>query len=328
MGNMGIDIYYYSGTGNSYHVAKELQRRMPEINLIPIVSHLERDTIETKATSIGFVFPTYNMLLPVPVIKFLNKVNLEESKYIFAIATRAQSPERAIKSLENKLKRKGKNLDVSFVVTMGGNCEGSFLPVFPTKEVISSLESQLQNKLDFIQKTIMVKGKYREKDIPPFSLNELVGNFGAFITPILFLFGEKLIENTNISIDYYSDMTCNGCGICEKVCLSKKIIIVDNKPIWQKDIKCFLCFSCFNYCPSRSIMIDKSSSDIEIINRYHDKSRRYHHPDITAHDISLQKNICSFDNNISNNPKGLNLSIINLIYKIFHSRNSKESRRG
>lgn len=35
---MGADIYYFSGTGNSFHVAKELQKRVPEVNLIPIVS--------------------------------------------------------------------------------------------------------------------------------------------------------------------------------------------------------------------------------------------------------------------------------------------------
>lgn len=286
---MEIDIYYFSGTGNSMHVAKELQRRMPEINLIPIVSLLDEDVIETKADSVGIVFPTYNMLPPVPVIKFLKKADFRTSRYIFAIATRAQSPERAIASVEKKLKRKGKNLDTSFVLTMGGNCEGAFVPVFPTKEVISKLEAQLQNKLDFIQKVIMVQEKYREKDIAPFSIKELAGNFAAFLMPLLLLFGEKLIESTNIEIKYYTDSTCTGCGLCKKVCLSKKIKIIDDKPVWQKSVKCFLCFSCFNYCPSQSIMIHNGSSNADRILRYSDKSRRYHHPEISANDISSQK---------------------------------------
>ena len=35
---MSTEIYYFSGTGNSLHVAKELQKRMPETKLIPILS--------------------------------------------------------------------------------------------------------------------------------------------------------------------------------------------------------------------------------------------------------------------------------------------------
>jgi flavodoxin len=30
---MGIEVYYFSGTGNSLHVAKELQKRIPEIQI-------------------------------------------------------------------------------------------------------------------------------------------------------------------------------------------------------------------------------------------------------------------------------------------------------
>jgi flavodoxin len=46
MGN--LEIYYFSGTGNSLYVAKELQKRIPESNLIPIVSLLKRHVIETN----------------------------------------------------------------------------------------------------------------------------------------------------------------------------------------------------------------------------------------------------------------------------------------
>jgi len=43
---MSTEIYYFSGTGNSLHVAKELQKRLPETNLIPIVSLLNKDVIK------------------------------------------------------------------------------------------------------------------------------------------------------------------------------------------------------------------------------------------------------------------------------------------
>jgi flavodoxin len=42
---MNIDIYYYSGTGNSLYVAREFQKRIPEANLVPIMRLLRRGAI-------------------------------------------------------------------------------------------------------------------------------------------------------------------------------------------------------------------------------------------------------------------------------------------
>lgn len=82
-----MEIYYFSGTGNSLYIAKELQKRIPEINLISIVSLLKKDNIETNAKTVGFVFPIHRMTIPIPVKKFLKKLYLKSASYIFAIAT-------------------------------------------------------------------------------------------------------------------------------------------------------------------------------------------------------------------------------------------------
>lgn len=46
---MSPEIYYFSGTGNSLHVAKELQKRIPQTKLISIVSLLKKEVIETSS---------------------------------------------------------------------------------------------------------------------------------------------------------------------------------------------------------------------------------------------------------------------------------------
>ena len=61
-----VNIYYFSGTGNSLYIAKELQKRIPETILIPMLSLLEKESISTKANIIGLVFPIYLTSLPVP----------------------------------------------------------------------------------------------------------------------------------------------------------------------------------------------------------------------------------------------------------------------
>ena len=61
---MSTEIYYFSGTGNSLHVAKELQKRIPETKLIPIVSLVNRESVTTNGKTVGFVFPHYASSLP------------------------------------------------------------------------------------------------------------------------------------------------------------------------------------------------------------------------------------------------------------------------
>jgi formate hydrogenlyase subunit 6/NADH:ubiquinone oxidoreductase subunit I len=45
--------------------------------------------------------------------------------------------------------------------------------------------------------------------------------------------------------------TCNGCKLCEKICPTGSINIIDSKPIWSKT--CEQCMRCVNFCPTESI---------------------------------------------------------------------------
>ena len=44
-----MEIFYFSGTGNSLHVARELGRRFPGAILIPIMTALRMEPVETRA---------------------------------------------------------------------------------------------------------------------------------------------------------------------------------------------------------------------------------------------------------------------------------------
>ena len=94
-------------------------------------------------------------------------------------------------------------------------------------------------------------------------------------------------------IVFYSDSKCNSCGLCEKICLSEKIKLVNGKPNWLNEVKCFGCFACINYCPQNAIKI-KSQFQFK---SYTDANGRYHHPEVTYKDIAQQKVITLRDFN-------------------------------
>jgi len=280
-----VEIYYFSGTGNSLHVARELQKRIPESKLIPMISLLNEDIIETKGETIGFVFPVYLTSTPDPVRRFLKKIDLKSAQYIFAVTTNCGYPGKVGMYLEKLFKKRGKNIDFYFTLKMAGNSPKGVMPSFMiaqdwasriTKEAISALDYEAQNKLDIIHKVIINKEKNIGKDNP-----NPPNFFMKYINRLLQLPVEWASEHTHPKINFYVDSTCTGCNLCEKVCLSGKIKMNNGKPLWQKDIKCYYCYACFNFCPEQSILVKN----------YTHKDGRYWHPDVTVKDIVEQKRV-------------------------------------
>lgn len=281
---MKTEIYYFSGTGNSLYVAKELQKRIPETKLIPIVSLLNKDVIKTNAETIGFVFPVHALTIPIAVKKFIRKIDIESSKYIFAITTRNNSIFRGFKKINKLLKRKNKHLDSHFILNMGNNESRHKGYKIPSESDILSLEKIVNEKLVSIQNIIVNKITSCEIDSNyayGFPYNPILN----YLLEKLVLLGMEVAEFIGGVNYFYRDSKCNGCGICEKVCLSKKIKMKDNKPIWQKKVLCYMCFACLNYCPRQSVQIN----NIPGVKSYTIENGRYPHPYATVVDIAGQK---------------------------------------
>lgn len=272
---MSTEIYYFSGTGNSLHLAKELQKRIEGIKLIPIVSLLNKENIETHSDTVGFIFPIHLAMAPKPVMEFLPKINLNSADYIFAAATRFGTRHRACKDLQNILKKKGKSLDSFFNLNMASNDPKFKGFKAATEEEIADIELEVQNNLDYIQNIVINKKTEWHED------NESTLSIPAFsiLSPFLpFL-------NKMFNYDFYADSKCTGCRTCQNVCLSGKIRGVSGKPIWQKNVKCFNCYACLNYCPVNAVQINSKRA----FKTYTAENERYSHPYATADDIARQK---------------------------------------
>ncbi|MCX8129550.1 MAG: EFR1 family ferrodoxin [Clostridia bacterium] len=277
------EIYYFSGTGNSLLVAKELQKRLPEAKLIPIVSLLKQDTIKVNGETAGFIFPLHGMTIPIPVRIFLKKLDLNSASYVFSLVTRAGTKCLALNSVNKILKRKGKCLDSGFTLTMLSNDPKFEDYDVPNSESISRMESEIRNKLDFVSGIITNREKYLKKDSDYIDF--------PFIKPVNFLL-ERIVllgifwaDITRTNRYYYADSKCTGCGICEKVCLSGKIEMRAGEPLWRKNIKCYLCYTCLNYCPKQAVQIKSKI----YMKSYTEKNGRYPHPFASVSDISGQK---------------------------------------
>ena len=69
---MLTEIYYFSGTGNSLAVARDLSGKL-KASLIPIAAILSEDSIPIDPDVAGIVFPVYHSGLPFILREFIEK---------------------------------------------------------------------------------------------------------------------------------------------------------------------------------------------------------------------------------------------------------------
>ncbi|MDF2504110.1 EFR1 family ferrodoxin [Clostridium sp.] len=268
---MKTQIFYFSGTGNSLYIAKELAKEISNTTLQPIISVLSMDKIVIEAEKIGFVFPIHAFSIPEPVKQFLKRVNIKTNSYIFAVATRGGSPCRVFKEIDKILEKKDKKLDAQFFINMPNN----YLPIFEVapQEEILKLQGETKDRIGFIKDIIINNKESKEKD-----------SHGSFIEEnILFPVLTQVFHKTgyfNTQNKFYSDDKCTSCKICSEICLSGKIKMKDGKPKWDKNIQCTYCFACIHYCPVKAIQIKNTKTNVR---------GRYHHEGIDGGDIASQK---------------------------------------
>lgn len=269
---MSIQIYYFSGTGNSLFVAQELQKRLPHAELIPIVSFFGKGKVKSAADTVGFVFPVHDFTLPIVVRQFIEKTDFSAATYLFAAATREGTVFDGFEKADKLLSKQGKKLNAYFTLNMPDNDArkpGYQLPTVPQFEAMHQAALQ---KLDAMQAVISNKQDSREED-------RGVTNQAKY-KPTL----DKCERKGGVQY-FYADKSCVGCGLCRKVCLTGKIKMYGREPQWDKKVLCAMCFACMNYCPRKAVQAksaggEKSDSP---------NTPRYPHPYATVEDIVMQK---------------------------------------
>ncbi len=269
MGKTGI--YYFTGTGNSLFAARELQKRLTDSTLIPILSLLDQESFALEEEAVGLVFPIYQTALPVPVRRLLEKIRLENTRYVFAVATRIGTSHGAFHEIDKALKKQGRSLDLAYSVNMANN-DPKFNYTVPTQETIAQLEMRAIQDLDKLSEKIKSRRAYRGRD----------ENCKTRIPFVNLLTGlVKMTEKSPVNL--YQDEGCTGCGVCERVCTSGRIRMVEYRPQWQENVMCYRCNACINYCPVQSVQL----------RGFTEKNGRYSHPYAAAEDIAAQKTFLS-----------------------------------
>ena len=310
------DIYYFSGTGNSLFVARQLADRLSNARLVPIVASLDacsdnRDDdnkrapnggasalpeptggergvpATSKSDAVGIVFPVHALTIPIVVRKFLRRFRGGGgTPYVFAVATREGTMFRGFPAMDRLLRRHGMRLDAAFILRMWNNESRHANYVVPSKEAIAAIEAELAPRFDDIADCATAR---REHLVPDTEVTNPLpfGPLKNRLVESIVVGGIRLAEHIGGVQYFYADASCTRCGICEKVCLSGKITSVDKAPVWRRDVLCYMCFACLNFCPAKAVQI----KDIPGVKSFTKTNGRYPHPYATVKDIATQKKL-------------------------------------
>lgn len=257
---MSSKIFYFSGTGNSLAVARELSKNLSDKgSIIPLSIYRNEETVQIDTDVLGFVFPVHFINIPDIVKSFIKKLTFKSNPYIFAIATCNGTSGASLIELNKCLDRKGKVLSSGFVIYMPGNAL-----VTPDDIEIERLKNY-KPKVTEISTTINNRStnKIEEKDsLKTYILSAICKSLG------------KRLYLTPKNVSYTSQ--CVGCGICEKVCHLNNIEMINKRPHWGNE--CSTCLACFHWCPKKAVKGGKMLN----------KRGRYHHPQISIEDMELK----------------------------------------
>ena len=265
-------ILYFSATGNSLAVARQLAERLNE-QLMPLTEAVQQDLTNEKR--IGLVFPTYDFNLPPAMPEMIARLKMSPTSYVFTVVTCGSMAGNCIWVLRRILREKGIELAYSHKVSVPDNSALAF-GRNPNKQLgkFERVPARMEQIIRELQ---------TESHILHYSWFSLLS----------WLLGRPAVERGMIHClgPKVNADKCNGCGTCVRVCPMENIRLVESIKTKDRpsDVKntlvaitgdhCTVCLACVHACAQQAFRTN--GQDVR-------KERQYRHPQIKLKDLLLR----------------------------------------
>lgn len=241
---MNIELRYFSGTGNSWRVM-EICRSVFEAeghNVAMREIKLE-ETVVPEADIVGFCLPVYAFGAPRLCRQYLNRLAAFAHKQrVFVLITAGDAEESgfSIRECERILRRKNTEIIYSTVIQMPINWTVSPVPPYPPtkKEAAGIIRSGVEKATQAAHDMLAGVETFHRFNYP-----KRYKKAKFYQEYVLF----KYLGIYNRWRMFKVDDSCNGCQLCARMCPTRSISLVDQKPVWTST--CEQCMRCVNYCP-------------------------------------------------------------------------------
>lgn len=230
-------LYYFSGTGNSKWVAKQIGKEISDkvVSISEMNKNGEIPNEVKEGEILGIVFPSHMSLPPKPVTEFVKKIKVDKNAFVFAVCTCGDESGYSLKILKKYI-----NIDSGYSVIMPNN--HITMLDSESNEVIRNKIKNAKIKISYICENV----KNRKKEL----------QYDKGIIPMLksYVIAPIVLSQLNDKKFYVED-SCIGCKLCERACPVQNIEVVKGSPIWKNN--CIHCMACIQHCPKKAIQYGK-----------------------------------------------------------------------
>lgn len=253
-------IFYFTGTGNSLWVAKELGKILGE-PLVSIAAELKTGKNEfvyplRKEEKILFVFPVHSWGPAVSVMRFISQLIFSgyDRHAVYSVCTCGDECGYTGTMVQKALEKKGIILNACHSVIMPNNY--ILMPGFD----VDTKDVEHQKLQDAPSRVLAIAEAISEnQNVNLYNIGSMAWLKSRLVYPLFstFAVGSNSFRVTD---------ACIACGLCERVCPTGTISLIGDKPVWADT--CVQCVACIHRCPVRAIEYGKGTL----------KKGRYLHP--------------------------------------------------
>ncbi len=237
-------VLYFTGTGNSRHVASRIAEALGE----PLLSISDRikagrcSPIETGENLI-IVTPTYAWRIPRTVRDWLEKTGFPNARQAWFIMTCGSEIGNAAKYNFALCQEK----HLAYMGTAQIIMPENYIAMFnaPQAAEARQIVAKAEPEIDRVISSIMAN-----QELPSPHSHLFHCFLSGPVNPAFYAFAVKAKAFTVSS-------TCTACGLCAKRCPMNNITLQNGKPVWGGS--CTHCMACICYCPTEAIEYGKKS---------------------------------------------------------------------
>lgn len=220
-------VIYFSGTGNSYSLAKKLSERIDH-TLVPM-----KRAYNDNSDTIVFVFPLYGEDVPINVRNFMRDFHMDKKQKVMGICTSGGGNGNCEYTFNRIMKSKGITVSKFMNVVMTDNSMPAFFGQPVSRRTVD--EDRIIDV--FINKNYTNRSAFNP-------LNK-IGEVLVFNPISRYLLKKKIVEDQ-----------CISCGVCEHVCPTANIKVLDGKV--KVGSNCAQCLGCIHACPKQAIYMRRT----------------------------------------------------------------------
>ena len=246
-------VFYFTGTGNSLYIAKQIEREP-----ISIPQIMQRECLEFTAERIGIVAPVYGHEVPTMVKEFLRK-SVFYTNYFYMILTYGNRHGGAAELAKKLCDECGVSVNYINVILMADN----WLPGFDMDEQ-KKIDKKVEENMDKILSDLAKRKNMISEvtDIDRAAHQQFLDRMSQMPADVW----QHLLRVTE---------NCVGCGTCERVCPSFSIHMADGKVVHISG-NCQTCLACAHACPQKAIQLTIPEANPDA---------RYRNEHISLHEI-------------------------------------------